>query len=309
MIFIIGNSRDLVEPVVRHLHKISNEEVVIFKADLCLENEGVGFSFINKEIEVFSDIGISEYILNNVESVWFWKPVLPKVLREYSPHEESVFMYRQFLALWRSLASLLKEARWINDYYKMLEAEHKPFQLKVAQDMGFVIPDTLITSNPVRAKDFWKYCQEEMIVKTLTTSLHGNRIIFTNKVTVEFMNNIDRLVSSPVIFQKLIKKKFELRITVVDNNVFAAVVKSSSEIDWRRGLGEASVFELPRNIKQLCVDYVSMLGLRFGCIDMIITPNNEYCFLEINPNGQWKFIEERTKLPIGKAIASALISK
>ncbi|MCK4918392.1 MAG: hypothetical protein KAS02_01240 [Candidatus Pacebacteria bacterium] len=308
MIFIIGNSKDLVEPVTAHLREISDKEVIIFKADLCLENEGVGFSFIDRKAETFADVGISEYILNNVESVWFWKPVLPKTLREHSPHEESIFMYRQFLALWRSLASLLKEAKWINNYYKMLEAEHKPFQLKTAQDMGFVIPDTLITSNPVRAKDFWKYCEEEMVVKTLTNSLHGNRIVFTNKVTAEFMNNIDRLKLSPVIFQKLIKKKFELRITVVDDNVFAATVKSSSKIDWRRGLGEASIFELPKNIRQLCIEYVSELGLRFGCIDMIVTPDDEYCFLEINPNGQWKFIEERTGLPIGKAIAQALIS-
>ena len=87
MIFIIGNSKDLVEPVTAHLREISDKEVIIFKADLCLENEGVGFSFIDRKAETFADVGISEYILNNVESVWFWKPVLPKTLREHSPHE------------------------------------------------------------------------------------------------------------------------------------------------------------------------------------------------------------------------------
>jgi len=309
MIFIIGNSKDLVEPVIKHLNKISNEEVILFKADLCLENEGIGYSFTNNEVNIFADVNLSEYDLSKIETVWFWKPVLPRVLREHSPHEESVFVYRQFLALWRSLASLLKEAVWMNDYYKMLEAEHKPYQLAAAQKMGFVIPDTLITSNPAKAKDFWRYCQEKMIVKTLTVSLHGNRIVFTNKVTGKFMEDIERLKYSPVIFQRLIEKKLELRITVVEDNVFAAVVESPSKIDWRRGLAKASMFELPKEIRQLCVEYVSELGLRFGCIDMIVTPNDEYCFLEINPNGQWKFIEERTGFPIGKAIANALVSK
>ena len=49
------------------------------------------------------------------------------------------------------------------------------------------------------------------------------------------------------------------------------------------------------------------MGLRYGCIDMIITPNNEYVFLEINPNGQWRFVEEQTGMSIGKTIAQLLV--
>jgi len=51
---------------------------------------------------------------------------------------------------------------------------------------------------------------------------------------------------------------------------------------------------------------VEKLGLVFGCIDMIVTPRGEFIFLEINPNGQWLWIEELTGLPISEAIANTL---
>ena len=49
------------------------------------------------------------------------------------------------------------------------------------------------------------------------------------------------------------------------------------------------------------------LGLCFGAIDMILTPKNEYVFLEVNPNGQWGWIEELTRVPISSAVANLLI--
>jgi glutathione synthase/RimK-type ligase-like ATP-grasp enzyme len=46
--------------------------------------------------------------------------------------------------------------------------------------------------------------------------------------------------------------------------------------------------------------------LRFGAIDMIVTPEGRYVFLEINPNGQWRWIEDASGLPISDALCDAL---
>ena len=55
-----------------------------------------------------------------------------------------------------------------------------------------------------------------------------------------------------------------------------------------------------------CRALVRRLGLRFGAIDMVQTPSGEHVFLEINPNGQWLWIERATGLPIANAIARLL---
>jgi hypothetical protein len=38
------------------------------------------------------------------------------------------------------------------------------------------------------------------------------------------------------------------------------------------------------------------------------TPAGDYYFLEVNPAGQWAFVEERTQLPITKAMVDLLAS-
>ena len=106
--------------------------------------------------------------------------------------------------------------------------------------------------------------------------------------------------------------KVELRITVVGKNVFAAEIhsqqKEATRHDWRR---DALALEhrnhpLPDDIKLKCIQLAKTFGLEFGAIDMILTPDGRYVFLEINPNGQWAWIEETTGLPISEALIELL---
>ena len=146
-----------------------------------------------------------------------------------------------------------------------------------------------------------------MIIKSLMMSLTEDRAIFTNIVTEELMKRVQRLRSSPVILQELLHKRHELRITVVGEKIFSAEIINNSPVDWRRKQIQVVVYNLPDLIKSMCLQLVKKLGLRYGCIDMIVTPKNEYFFLEINPNGQYWFVEEKTGLMIGKSIAHLLM--
>ena len=46
----------------------------------------------------------------------------------------------------------------------------------------------------------------------------------------------------------------------------------------------------------------------FGAFDFIVTPENEWIFLEVNPNGQWLWLEQSLSLDISKKILDNLIS-
>ncbi len=67
--------------------------------------------------------------------------------------------------------------------------------------------------------------------------------------------------------------------------------------------------ELPKSVEEMCFGLLSRLGLRYGCIDIIVSPDGEYHFLEINPNGQWGFVEQKAGLPIGKAITHLFMGR
>jgi glutathione synthase/RimK-type ligase-like ATP-grasp enzyme len=116
-----------------------------------------------------------------------------------------------------------------------------------------------------------------------------------------------------VIFQQYVPKRVELRVTVVGRRVFAAEIDSqasrSTRHDWRHYDDpnvQYRIHTLPPEMARACVRLVEALGLSFGAIDLIQTPEGKYVFLEINPNGQWGWIEDLTGLPISDAIADWL---
>ena len=109
------------------------------------------------------------------------------------------------------------------------------------------------------------------------------------------------------------EKSSDIRVTVVGDEVFAAEILSqnreSSRVDWRatddRNL-EHRVHELPSTLIRRCRRLVSHLGISFGAIDFALKKDGTYVFFEINPNGEWLWIEDLLKMPISDRIAAWL---
>jgi glutathione synthase/RimK-type ligase-like ATP-grasp enzyme len=155
-------------------------------------------------------------------------------------------------------------------------------------------------------------------VLALRISRDGEMYVpYTHTVRRRDLANYQAVRFAPMIVQEQIPKRLELRITVVGTRVFAAEIHSQASRltrdDWRRECNGDLCFSyyaphaLPAAIEALCIRLVQTLRLCFGAIDMIVTPDGEYIFLEINPNGQWNWIQDLTGLPIAEAIAELLV--
>ena len=62
--------------------------------------------------------------------------------------------------------------------------------------------------------------------------------------------------------------------------------------------------DLPERVSEACRDLVQRLGLAFGAIDLLQTTSEEYVFLEVNPNGQWHWLEQITGVRLTAAPAT-----
>lgn len=102
-------------------------------------------------------------------------------------------------------------------------------------------------------------------------------------------------------------------MTVVGEHIFAAKINSqlSSEslTDWRaaNNILPHEKIQLPNELESKCLELNRYFKLNFSAIDFILDTNNEYFFLEINPNGQWAWIEQLLEYPISKAITDILL--
>jgi len=128
-----------------------------------------------------------------------------------------------------------------------------------------------------------------------------------------FSTESDSIRACPIILQREIRKKYDVRVTVVGETVFAATIDSQSdsatEVDWRKTSQPTlahAIYHLPPEIAAICVSLTRKLGLRYGAIDLILDCDDQLWFLEINPNGQWGWIETRTGHPIAAAIVSEM---
>jgi glutathione synthase/RimK-type ligase-like ATP-grasp enzyme len=99
---------------------------------------------------------------------------------------------------------------------------------------------------------------------------------------------------------------------MVGERAFAVLIDSQkdneTQIDWRRGEIPLKhlIIELPNNILSQCVSLLKILNLRFGAIDFILDKSGNFIFLEINPNGQWAWIEKQTEYDISNEIVNLL---
>ena len=258
--------------------------------------------------------------LRAVDAIWFRRPDPPRAdarvddgrVRRYIADECALHLND----VWNTLACDCLPARpWL-----VAHAELKASQLALASALGFEIPSTLITTEPADFLGFHRAHDGSVVSKPAGPAFNRHFAPeigrYTELVSPRDVAYADSVRHAPTIFQAYVCKRIELRVTVVGERVFAAEIHSQTarrtRHDWRRyDLAHTPhrPHALPPEIARRCVLLVQRLGLAYGAIDLILTPAGRYVFLEINPNGQFLWIEQLTSLAISDAIADWLAAR
>lgn len=271
-------------------------------------------SSIEDEVLVLSE---SQHLFSTKEigGVWFRKVLISNSHFLDRPENER-FARRETEIFFNNLYTAMQNAFWVNNPYHNRFASNKLMQLKLARELGFRVPDTLLTNDYAAAKQFTdKHEESGVIYKSLSSpfiseSAEVIRSVYTSrvKITPELAPSIE---IAPCLFQECIKKRYELRVTVIGHCVFAARIFSQehqeTKIDWRRSqhlvTSRHEIEKLDSETTQKCQVIVKKLNLVFGAIDLIVKPDGEIVFLEINPNGNWLWLEKLLNLPIADTLA------
>lgn len=218
----------------------------------------------------------------------------------------------------RSLFRLLADQGfWVNPPGAAAHASSKLIQHQAALDVGFAVPATLYSNDPDEIRSFMRAQGGTIVYKPFRglpwRSEATSWVPFTSLLTEDLLVPDATLRNVPGIYQERVAKAFELRVTVIGDRVLAAKVHSqqTSEgtLDWRRSYAELafSPYELEPTTSELCLSLLRRLGLVFGCFDFIVTPAQEYVFLEVNEMGQFLFVETYAGLPLLDAFSEFLM--
>lgn len=246
-----------------------------------------------------------------VGAVWLWRLWPAKLDPRMDPRQAQAAQHESMATL-HGLLDLLSEVPWIDPIDVNRAAGNKTRQLRLAQTVGLQIPDTLITNEPAAAREFFTRHGGRVVAKlqtSLTYSMSGRGGLPTRLVRREDLDALDGLRHCPMVFQRYIEKAYELRIGWVDGLAFVGALDGRRcGVDWRyESTATWEPHALPAGIHTTLARLMSALGLRQGAIDLIVTPEGEYVFLEVNPNGEWGMLEAELQLPIAAALAEALL--
>lgn len=252
-----------------------------------------------------------------ISGAWYRRPnhftfkIKDDVQRRYAEAEAKFFLE----GLWRTL-----RAFWVNDPLSLERARNKIFQLSLAKELGLQIPETIITNNPAIARKF----VEKRLGKTIFKAIHNELLDYgdgglnvpTTLLGEEHLDKLELIRNLPAVFQECVEKQYEVRVTLVGEEVFAVKIKPSKDasfnVDWRHphlmGKVEYSVYDLPPFLVSLCKEMKRRLSLEFCIFDFARDFEGNYIFFEINPNGQWYWLEKETGLPISRNISKLLVS-
>jgi glutathione synthase/RimK-type ligase-like ATP-grasp enzyme len=312
-ILIIGESTDPhVERVRRALDDLGAPSLM---ADPQLSDSQIAFSFRDGQCSFQARVGKHLIAGSDISAVWWRLKPGP----DWPGHDPEQFVMRVFREReWQhaleGLEAALPSARWVNPRSASRTARQKAWQLREAMRVGFAIPPTVMSNDPAMVAEQVQSWGESAIYKPFTTYFpSADQAVFTSRIDSSLIKSSEESIRlAPGIFQALIEKAYELRITVVGEAVFAVRIESqqstSTRIDWRRDYDALtySAVILPPAIEKDLLKLQKELGLVFGAYDFIVTPSGDYIFLEVNPVGQWLWLEDAVGVGISRALAELL---
>jgi len=318
MILLITNKDDVTTDfVVNRLNKIGAAYYRLNTEDL-VSSVGVNLDIGENKYMLIDHQRNQKLSLSSVKSVYYRRPGLPEMNVGSLSEGEVEFVNREAAYVLEGIYKILNDRFWISPVTSIREAENKIYQLLVARDIGFEIPKSLITTLQDKAEAFLEGLKGDCVIKPIRNGkvddLGNPMVVFTSLITADDIGLLDGVNDCPTFLQSKIEKVADIRVTVVGKRVFPARIHSQefqeTMIDWRKGENAKIRHEriqLPSEIEGKCIELTERLGLHFGAIDFVLDKRMRYVFLEINPNGQWGWIEKRLGYDISGEIVNLLL--
>jgi hypothetical protein len=244
--------------------------------------------------------------LATVQSVWYRRGLHPHVNPDVAPSQRA-FVAGEIRHAWHGVLLGLN-AKWANPIDKVAVAEHKLLQLRLAKELGFAIPKTIVSTCSSELTHFTRsygatICKP--IYHGLVIDGEKRHSAFTRRVKEVDLADERAVSVAPILLQEEVVRRADLRITVVGQHFFGVRITADDPdlIDWRKpGLALSyAVFEVAEHLKSLCSALLSRLGLIYGAFDFIEDQDGSVVFLEVNATGEWAWLEDRLGLPMRDA--------
>jgi hypothetical protein len=320
LIAIISNSNDATADFFERFIVESGEPLVRIDTDR-LAQSNLNFHLADGDVLscCFATDG-QTHRFEEISAIYYRRPRPPELPEDLSP-ELRRWAESEYRRAWGGLLHGAVGAKWVNHPLANSSASYKPEQLLRAVKIGLAVPDTLITNEENAARRFCEGLHWDVVAKPLGygdiggIDLTEGNVVYTHLVNPTLDSDLALVANCPTMFQKRISKQFDVRVTIAGEKCIVVALHSQDNpiiaLDCRRNeMREMrySATELPTKISDSLVRLTRSYGLHFAAIDLALDRVVSYWFLELNPSGQWAWLEQTIGVPISAALLECLRS-
>lgn len=189
--------------------------------------------------------------------------------------------------------------------------------LEEAQDIGLAIPSYAIITSSKQLQEY-QNIYGEVVSKAIKDGIYDiieneRFYTYTELIDPNFVKENTDTPFAPSLIMKKIEKEFEIRSFYIDGQFFSMAIFSQgsehTKIDYRIKPPKVEVpYKLPQDIENKLRQLYNNLNLNTGSADLIVTPSNEFVFLEINPVGQFGMTSVPCNYNLEEKIAKYLMN-
>ncbi len=315
VVLILSNTGDATSDFLQGELIAGGIPVERFDTDTNLQGVGFDYSTTNGPTLRWSSVSIAP---NDVKAVILRRPkafTLPEGIDKfYGKH-----LATEWAEVCEGFLAHIDPDRWVNHPSRNFAASHKLEQLTRAQQLGLRVPETIVTNVPTVACHFANK-HGEVVVKPIASGYierddpSEDSSIYTSLVTKNQFHLFEQIANCPVLIQERLDKVVDIRLTMVDGQMSAVALKAADEIgrqrlDIRRyDMSDVaySIVEVPTAVQSAARRLLECYKLRFAALDFAIIRDDIWVFLEVNPNGQWVWLDIEANAGIAAMFTKSL---
>jgi hypothetical protein len=302
-VLIISNKFDFSSDLIANRLYTSGASYIRLNRDQFAEYK-INLDPVNAIMSV--EIAGQQFLLTetSLKSIFFRAPTFLREIFSEQYTEEQQLGITQWAAFLRAL-TVFEKVRWVNNPVDTYRAEIKALQLRIARQSGFLVPDTKITN--ITSKGNGSMVAIKSIDTAIVSSGEQEAFVYTKILSDDTLESTH--YEAPMFIQEALVPKIDIRVTVIGKELVAIQILGENGIDedWRKYQQPVryEVFDLPDDIRQRCLKLTSKMNLNFGGIDLVLH-NGDYYFIEINPTGEWAWLQKNTGYKIDDMIVKIL---
>lgn len=307
MILIISDKYDQSTTLVIEWLDSFNKKWIRFNEDDVIE-----IDFWGKEVKLRNQE--NSIFLSEIQSVWYRRGFLNIKFEIFSVDSN---IKRVHLNERRKLIDfiyyILNKKKSVNDFLN--SDVNKLIVTDIAKTLHILTTDDFVFSDKKKLLELTSV-SNKYISKPISgdSMMHYPDFTIFNYTSFVNIENIETDNFFPSLVQNYIDKKYELRIFYFHESIFTMAIFSQNdkqtEVDFRiyNNLkpNRTVPYKLPKIQEEKIISLMKKLNLNSGSLDMIVSKNNEYVFLEVNPIGQFGMVSYPCNYKLEKIIANYL---